>query len=99
MEHCDCKDLFELIKRYKSADKYMSEEDCWKIIYQILQGLSCLHKRNILHRDLKSSNIFLFKNGLVKIGDMNVATRLTPLKLNKTLTGTPYYARYQPTNQ
>ena len=46
---------------------------------------------NILHRDLKSANIFINKTGEVKIGDMNVS-KLASKGLLHTQTGTPYYA-------
>ena len=36
-------------------------------------GLKALHARNILHRDLKSANIFQNSDGTVKLGDMNVS--------------------------
>lgn len=38
----------------------------------IVQGLNALHNMNILHRDLKSANVFL-SNGNAKLGDMNVS--------------------------
>jgi len=45
-----------------------------------------------MHRDLKSANVFLNKDGTAKLGDMNVS-KLTDMKgLNYTQTGTPYYA-------
>jgi NIMA (never in mitosis gene a)-related kinase len=45
-----------------------------------------------MHRDLKSANVFLNKDGSAKLGDMNVS-KLTDMKgLNYTQTGTPYYA-------
>ena len=36
-------------------------------------GLKALHDKNILHRDLKSANVFLTKDGVVKLGDLNVS--------------------------
>lgn len=42
-----------------------------------MRGLKELHRLKILHRDLKSANIFLFNDEVVKIGDMNVS------KINK----------------
>lgn len=47
---------------------------------------------NIMHRDLKSANVFLCRNGMAKLGDMNVSKTLDKQGLNYTQTGTPYYA-------
>lgn len=46
---------------------------------------------NILHRDLKSANVFLFSNGVAKLGDLNVS-KVAKRGLVYTQTGTPYYA-------
>jgi NIMA (never in mitosis gene a)-related kinase len=46
---------------------------------------------NVLHRDIKSANVFMCKNGQVKLGDFNVAKE-AKMGLLKTQTGTPYYA-------
>ena len=36
-------------------------------------GLRSLHKLDIIHRDLKTANVFIGSNGAVKIGDLNVS--------------------------
>jgi NIMA (never in mitosis gene a)-related kinase len=61
------------------------------MIYHILKGLALLHNHQVLHRDLKSANIFI-SNGVYKIGDLNVSKVISDQKLVKTQTGTPYYA-------
>ena len=64
----------------------------WKTLIHILLGIKEMHKQSILHRDLKSENIFLFeKNNCVKIGDLNVS-KVTKNAIAVTQTGTPYYA-------
>lgn len=57
---------------------------------QTLSGLSVLHDRNIIHRDLKSANIFI-SGGFYKVADLNVS-KLMKKDLAYTQTGTPYYA-------
>ena len=45
-----------------------------------------------MHRDLKSANVFLYKDFTAKLGDMNVSKLCNYKGLNYTQTGTPYYA-------
>ena len=47
----------------------------------------------IVHRDLKCANIFIGKDNINKIGDLNVS-KVAKYGLIKTQTGTPYYCRY-----
>lgn len=55
------------------------------------RALQILHAKNIFHRDLKSANVFLNKNGVSKLGDLNVS-KVAKKGLLYTQTGTPYYA-------
>ena len=55
------------------------------------RGLKALHKLQIFHRDMKSANIFLTKEGTAKLGDLNVS-KVAKKGLLYTQTGTPYYA-------
>jgi NIMA (never in mitosis gene a)-related kinase len=51
-----------------------------------------MHSKNILHRDLKLSNIFLCSNGDIKIGDFGISKILTGTEqFAETMVGTPYY--------
>lgn len=69
----------------------MPEEDVWRIFIYIVRGLKALHDAQILHRDLKSANVFLNRDGSAKLGDMNVS-KIAKKGLLYTQTGTPYYA-------
>ena len=69
----------------------MKEADIWSIFYQMVTGLHALHKVKIVHRDIKCANIFLTKDGLVKLGDLNVS-KIAKAGIMQTQTGTPYYA-------
>jgi len=51
--------------------------------------LKSLHKSNIIHRDIKSANIF-FSKGIAKLGDLNVS-KIAENGMCSTQTGTPYY--------
>lgn len=60
------------------------------VAYQILDGLSYLHRNRIIHRDLKPSNILLASNGWVKLCDFGMVA-LQESSLNTTVLGTRKY--------
>ena len=92
MEYADRGDLANRIKEQKKKGKYFNEKDIWRIFIQLVKGLKALHDLEILHRDIKSSNIFLFSDGTAKLGDLNVCKILSNNVLGRTQAGTPSYA-------
>ena len=91
MEYCDEGDLNDFIIKKKEENKLIEEDLIWNIFIKITIGLSHIHKMKILHRDLKTMNIFLKSGFQVKIGDLGVAKILLKNSFAKTLIGTPYY--------
>ena len=68
MEYCDLGDLNDLINK-----GYFSREDRNCMFKQLLRGAEYLHSRGIAHRDLKSENLLLTKEGCLKIADFGTA--------------------------
>lgn len=91
MEYCDGGDLSHLLNNQMKAGKMPSEEKIWKFFIQISLGIAYIHNKKILHRDLKTLNIFLTKDDKVKIGDLGVAKVLNQTNFARTFVGTPYY--------
>ncbi|XP_078431000.1 MAP3K epsilon protein kinase 1-like [Wolffia australiana] len=61
-------------------------------ISQVLEGLVYLHEQGVIHRDIKGANILTTKEGLVKLADFGVATKLNEADLNThSVVGTPYW--------
>jgi len=69
----------------------MDENFIWQVLIQMVRSLKVLHAIKIFHRDLKSANVFLTKDGNAKLGDLNVS-KVAKKGLLYTQTGTPYYA-------
>ena len=92
MEYADDGDLQTEINKKKKNSETFDEKIIWLYSIQMIEGLKALHDKKIMHRDLKSANIFLSKNKLqCKLGDMNVS-KVIKEKVLMTQTGTPYYA-------
>lgn len=64
-------------------------------LLQTLCGLAYLHDNNIMHRDIKGSNILVNDDGVVKLADFGASKKLTNLRANLlmslTVRGTPYF--------
>lgn len=55
-------------------------------------ALKVIHQYKIIHRDIKCRNIFLSKNGIVKLGDFGISKILESEEvLARTMVGTPFY--------
>ena len=65
MEYADGGNLAEfLIKQTVRIE----EKDILDILYQMVSAIRYMHAHHVLHRDLKTANIFLTREGTVKIG-------------------------------
>ena len=91
MEFADAGDLYQRIRAYQAKKAYMDESFIWGFFIQMVQGLKALHDLQVLHRDIKSANVFLCHSGTAKLGDMNVS-KVAEQGFLHTQTGTPYYA-------
>jgi NIMA (never in mitosis gene a)-related kinase len=91
MEYAENGDLEKKITTRQKKNLYFQEYEILNMIIQIIKGLKSLHDYKIMHRDIKSANIFLFNDNIVKIGDLNVS-KILKNNLHNTQTGTPYYA-------
>ena len=91
MEYCDNGDLCNYLNEQKKKSMPLKEDLIWKIFIKITLGLATIHKMKILHRDLKTLNIFLKKDMEIKIGDLGVAKELNQASFANTIIGTPYY--------
>jgi len=59
-------------------------------ITELFLGLFTIHEKQLLHRDIKSENLFICKNNVLKIGDLGIA-RATETGQASTVCGTVFY--------
>lgn len=94
MEYADGGDLNSRIKEAKKQDppKLFDPNLAMFWFLQICMALKYLHDNHILHRDLKTANIFLTSKNVVKLGDFGISTVLqNTMACASTVCGTPYY--------
>jgi len=87
MELCAGGDLLNYVRKRKKLDEVSA-----KVIFkQIIEGLGYIHKKRILHRDIKLDNILLDGKGNVKIADFGVSKLVKPGDVMHEQSGTPAY--------
>ena len=73
-----------MIQDRKKRKVHFRESQVWRVLIETVYGLRAMHEYSVMHRDIKSANIFLFRNQDViqadggnlyqsKLGDMNVS--------------------------
>ncbi|XP_055130277.2 serine/threonine-protein kinase Nek4 isoform X6 [Symphalangus syndactylus] len=90
MGFCEGGDLYRKLKEQKG--QLLPENQVVEWFVQIAMALQYLHEKHILHRDLKTQNVFLTRTNIIKVGDLGIARVLeNHCDMASTLIGTPYY--------
>ncbi|NXR59155.1 NEK3 kinase, partial [Rhadina sibilatrix] len=90
MEYCDDGDLMQKIKH--QGGNLFPEDTILHWFVQMCLAVKYIHDKRVLHRDIKSKNVFLTQSGKVKLGDFGSARLLAhPMSYACTYVGTPYY--------
>ena len=88
LEYAERGTLYERIKEFSKSNKKFDQNQILDWMVQILIGLYSLHKNDIMHRDIKSDNLFICDNDVVKIGDLGQASKESK---SKSFVGTFFY--------
>ncbi|KAF2366257.1 Protein kinase domain [Trinorchestia longiramus] len=76
----------------KLPSQFLQEQHAVELITQVVMGLQHIHHNKILHRDLKSQNIFLDgSHRYLKIGDFGISKILASKSKAHSVVGTPCY--------
>ncbi|CAG5114726.1 unnamed protein product [Candidula unifasciata] len=90
-EYCEGGDLDQKIKERKHDEEFFDEKTILDWTVQLLLAAEYMHSRRVLHRDLKTRNIFI-QNNKMKLGDFGISRILMgTTDMASTFTGTPYY--------
>ncbi|CCW69951.1 unnamed protein product, partial [Phytomonas sp. Hart1] len=94
MEYGSGGDLNKQIKQRLRERLPFKEHEVGLLFYQIVLALDEVHSRRMMHRDLKSANIFLMPTGIIKLGDFGFSKQYNDsvsLDVGSSFCGTPYY--------
>lgn len=90
MKYCSGGELSGRVKNAKQRGVFLDEGQIMAWFVQVCLAVQYCHSLGIIHRDLKSQNIFLTKSGNCRLGDFGIARVLGTENFASTMIGTPY---------
>ena len=88
LEYCASGSVIDLML---AMNRTFNEVEVASIMEMTLKGLVDIHKKNLIHRDIKGANILLSENGIAKIADFGVGVHLVNEKNRNSKKGSPYW--------
>ncbi|KAI8826664.1 kinase-like domain-containing protein [Fimicolochytrium jonesii] len=88
LELCENRTFVEMLKKRRR----LTEPEVRHYMWQLLDAVSEVHRRGVIHRDLKLGNFFLTRDMKLKLGDFGLAAMIKhDGERKKTICGTPNY--------
>lgn len=89
MEYCPYGSLYDVLKKRREKSRFTKPTQVLDWSKQIANGVHYLHMNRIVHRDLKSPNILIAENNVLKISDFGTSKEISnrrsaPMSFNGT---------------
>lgn len=94
LDYANAGDLRQEIRNRARTSRTFREHEAGLLFLQVLLAIHHVHSRHMIHRDIKSANVLLCSNGLVKVGDFGFSKMYSATvsdDVGRTFCGTPYY--------
>ena len=88
LEYAEFGTLYDLIQKKIKNGEYFEPDEILTWMTEIIIGLYIIHQKGIMHRDIKSENLFLCSDNIMKIGDFGISKNAESAQ---TFCGTPSY--------
>ena len=77
MEYASKGNLEMAIQRKIMTNTRFSTKYIFRFLAHVVMAVMAIHSKNILHRDIKTQNIFMTKSGMLKLGDFGVSREIS----------------------